>query len=103
MNMTLSSDPFKFDEADPRKTKAHRSCLWELETLMKNHYDQRVRDFCKLFKTNFMQKTVFYKTEQLLSAEGEGPVDQLIADLKSVEAVKDGKIYSKHLASKYAE
>jgi U3 small nucleolar RNA-associated protein 19 len=35
----LTQDPFLVDQADPLETRALKSSLWELEILMKKHYD----------------------------------------------------------------
>ena len=35
----LSSDPYDAEEPDPLLTKALKSSLWELEIVMKQHYD----------------------------------------------------------------
>ena len=52
---------------------------------MQKHYDQRVRDFCKLFRTDFLRKTVFYKSEDFIS---EDPLNQIIADLEQLDEKK---------------
>ena len=75
----LSSDPYKENEKDPLLAKALKSSLWEIQILMKKHYDQRVRDFCKLFRTNFLGKTVFYKAEDFISLD---PLNSIITDLE---------------------
>ena len=50
---TVESDPYREDEEDPMDSKALKSNLWEAEVLMTHHYDERVRNYCKLFKTEF--------------------------------------------------
>ena len=50
----LTVDPFNSEEPDPLLTKSLKSSLWEIEILMKQHHDQRVRDFCKIFKTDII-------------------------------------------------
>jgi len=36
---TFTSDPFNAEEQDPSKTKALKSSLWEIETLIKSEFD----------------------------------------------------------------
>lgn len=48
----FENDPYLEDETDPLESKALRSSLWEIETLIKHHYDERVRAYCKVFKTD---------------------------------------------------
>ena len=45
------------------ETKAIKSSLWEMEVIMKHHYDSNVRNYCKVFKTDFMRKGAFFKLE----------------------------------------
>ena len=59
----VSKDPFDEDEVDPMDTQAIKSCLWELEVIMKHHYDSRIRNFTKIFKTDISRKSAFYKCE----------------------------------------
>jgi hypothetical protein len=67
--MRLASDPYRADETDPLLSKALKSSLWEMQILMIKHYDQRVRDFCKLFRADFLRKTVFFKSEDFISED----------------------------------
>ena len=46
LGLKLHDDPFQAHEADPLKTKAFRSSLWEIEIMLKQHTDTRIRDFC---------------------------------------------------------
>jgi len=84
LGLHLTDDPFVDDEYDPLKAKALRSSLWEVELLMRQHYDSRIRDFCKLFKTDLKAKTSVVKPESFL-----GP-SKLMRDLEEIDAVKDG-------------
>lgn len=52
LGIQLTVDPYKESESDPMNALALKSSLWELEIVMKTHYDQRVRDFCKILKTD---------------------------------------------------
>ena len=51
------------------KTRAMKSCLWEIELIMKSHYDEKVRTYCKVFKTNFLQKEAFFKAEDFTTVD----------------------------------
>ena len=50
---SYEKDPYLENEEDPINSKALKSCLWEIEALIKHHYDERVRSYCKVFKTEF--------------------------------------------------
>jgi len=49
---TLSGDPFDYEESDPFKSGASKSCLWELETL-RSHYAKDVLKLVISFKKEF--------------------------------------------------
>lgn len=57
-------DPFLEDEEDPIESRALKSCLWELDVIMKHHYDERVRSYCKVFKTDILRKQASFKCEE---------------------------------------
>ena len=63
----FSCDPYRADEPDPLKSRALRSCLWELESLLHSSLDEKVRHF---IKSNFMgdltRKTEFFRVEESL-------------------------------------
>lgn len=59
----MTVDPYLSDESDPLKTRALKSSLWELDVLVREHTDQRVRDFSKLLKTDFISKPTFTKCD----------------------------------------
>ena len=71
---TVENDSFREDEADPMKTKASHSSLWELESIMKEHIDSKVRNYAKVLKTDFMKKGAFFKSEELVAVD---PLDIL--------------------------
>ncbi len=52
----FSEDPYEATETDPMLTKALKSSLWELEVVLNHHYDQRVRDFAKILKTEILSR-----------------------------------------------
>lgn len=66
LGITMTQDPFKCLEADPLQTRALRSSLWEVQIIMKQHQDTRVRDYCKIFKTDLMAKTNYQKVDQFV-------------------------------------
>ena len=80
LGLRLSNDPYLEEEEDPLKTMAMKSSLWELEVIMKQHSDQRIRDFCKVFKSDVVSRTSFniMKCETYASAD---PLDLLKQDL----------------------
>merc|ERR1712168_140230 len=49
---TLNGDPFVYEETDPFKSGASKSCLWELETL-RSHYSKDVLKLLVSFKKEF--------------------------------------------------
>lgn len=58
-NMTskiLTKDPYRENELDPMESKALLSSLWEVDLIMKSHYDESVRNYCKLFKSDMLKK-----------------------------------------------
>ncbi|ODQ80176.1 hypothetical protein BABINDRAFT_161154 [Babjeviella inositovora NRRL Y-12698] len=67
-------DPFSLTEADPLKTRANESSLWELETLMQ-HYHPNIATLAKIFGEPFrkqsynMEDFLDWSYESLLSAE----------------------------------
>ena len=52
----FSQDPYDAEEPDPQKTMSLKSSLWELEIVLVHHYDQRVRDFAKILKTELLSR-----------------------------------------------
>jgi len=63
IGIQLSTDPYLQNESDPLQTLALKSSLWELEILMRTHYDQRIRDFCKILKTDLVGRSNFIKVD----------------------------------------
>jgi len=49
---SMSGDPFVYEESDPFKSGASKSCLWELETL-RSHYSKDVLKLLFSFKKEF--------------------------------------------------
>lgn len=65
MEMNLINDPYREDEDDPMETRALKSSLWELEVVMRHHFDSNIRNYAKVFKTDFLRKAAFFKCEEL--------------------------------------
>lgn len=78
---TVKKDPFREDEKDPMEARALQSCLWEIELVMKQHFDSKVRDYAKIFKTDILRKTSYFKIEELTT---EDPIDLLLLDINEV-------------------
>lgn len=68
--LTFHSDPYNEEEKDPLQTKAIKSCLWELDLIIKSHWDEKVRNYCKVMKTDFMRKESFFKCEEFSNING---------------------------------
>jgi len=85
MGKRLASDPFLASETDPLSTKALKSSLWEVEILMRKHHDMRVRDFTKMFKTNFTGKCNFFKAEEFIQYDA---LSALHKDLEEMDTAK---------------
>jgi U3 small nucleolar RNA-associated protein 19 len=83
---TFTSDPYLASEQDPSKTKALKSSLWEIETLIKSEFDETVRNYSKLFKSDLSRKTNFFKCEDF---SGIDALDILKTDLNSINLIKE--------------
>jgi hypothetical protein len=81
LGIQLSNDPYRDQEADPINALALRSSLWELEIVMKTHYDQRVRDYCKMLKTDIASRTNFIKADDFLKTDPLAVLRQEIEDI----------------------
>ena len=98
--LELSSDPYREDEADPLNTRALSSSLWELETVLREHMDSGVRNYAKVFKTEFVRKTAYTKCEEFTQAD---PLAVLRQDLDEVDNEKEGEALKKHLMIKHGQ
>ena len=67
--MDLSTDPYREDETDPLNTRALNSSLWELEIVLRHHMDSGIRNYAKVFKTEFVRKTALIKCEEFTQAD----------------------------------
>lgn len=81
LGINLANDPYKENEVDPLNAVALKSSLWELEIVMKSHYDQSVRDFCKVLKTDLMARSNLIKTDDFIKIDPLLALKQEIEDL----------------------
>ena len=65
---------------------------------MKQHFDSKVRDFAKIFKTDLHKKTSYFKSEEFTVAD---PLELLVLDLNEVDEKKEGKAFKKNLLVKH--
>eukprot|EP00356_Strombidium_inclinatum_P012859 CAMPEP_0170496338 /NCGR_PEP_ID=MMETSP0208-20121228/21063_1 /TAXON_ID=197538 /ORGANISM="Strombidium inclinatum, Strain S3" /LENGTH=154 /DNA_ID=CAMNT_0010772853 /DNA_START=905 /DNA_END=1366 /DNA_ORIENTATION=+ len=65
----FEEDPYKAKEADPLKTKALKSSLWEIDVIMKDEFDEAVRNYAKLFKGDLSRKSSFFKCEEFTAVK----------------------------------
>jgi len=92
LGLHLSIDPYKDSETDPLNSCALKSSLWELEIVMKTHYDQRVRDYCKLLKTDLGSRTNFVKTDDFIKTD---PLAVLKQDIADIDLEKQAQVTAK--------
>ena len=95
--LTLESDPFKSDETDPLQTNALKSSLWEIDTVIRQQFDNNVRQYAKVFKTDFLRKSALFKCEEFTQAE---PISVLLQELEDINNEKEGDALKKHLMAK---
>lgn len=98
--LRLSTDPFKADETDALKTFAMKSSLWEMEIVMRQHFDQRVRDFLKLFKQDFLHKTNMFKPEDFVNSNH---LDVLKQDLDDLDVQKETQLIKKNIMKNHGQ
>lgn len=67
---------------------------------MKSHYDERVRNYSKVFKTDFNRKEAFFKCEDFTTVNA---LDLLEQDLNDVDNEKEGMAFKKHLMKKHGQ
>jgi hypothetical protein len=78
-----------------------KSCLWEMELIMKNHYDEKMRNYAKVFKTDFLRKEAFYKCEEFTTVSTLDVIEQ---ELNDINIEKEGITFKKNLLKiKYNE
>ena len=82
------------------ETRALSSSLWELDTIMRQHYHSNVRQYAKIFKTDFVRKTAFFKCEEFVQVD---PLDVLLQDLKEIDHEKEGDALKKNLMMKHGQ
>jgi hypothetical protein len=98
--LELSADPYREDEPDPLSTRALSSSLWELDTVLRQHMDASIRNYAKVFKTEFIRKTAFTKCEEFTQADQLAILKQ---ELEEVDNEKEGEALKKHLMIKHGQ
>lgn len=98
INKHFEQDPFKDEEPDPAKTKALKSSLWEIDSLMRSEVNEAVRNYCKLFKGDISRKTNFFKCEEFASID---PLEAIAQDLQGLDFDKEASIINKNLLVKH--
>ena len=98
--MELAADPYREDESDPLNSRALHSSLWELETVLRQHMDSAIRNYAKVFKTEFVRKTAYTKCEEFTQAD---PLAVLGQELDEVDNEREGEAFKKHLMIKHGQ
>ena len=94
----FSEDPYDANEPDPALTKALKSSLWELDTLLVNHYDQRVRDYARVLKTELLSKPTDKKASEFAQAD---TLALLRTELQELDVRKEVTLIRKNLLVKH--
>ena len=94
LKVTLKQDPYLEDETDPLETRAFKSSLWELDTIMRQHYCGNIRNYAKVFKTDFLRKTAYAKCEEFTQVD---PIDMLLGELDEIDNEKEGEALKRNL------
>uniref|UniRef100_A0A7S3CN84 CCAAT-binding factor domain-containing protein n=1 Tax=Strombidium rassoulzadegani TaxID=1082188 RepID=A0A7S3CN84_9SPIT len=93
-NPTLQTDPFRETEANPLKSRAIRSSLWELDILMKQEFDGAVRNYSKLLQGDLHRKTNFFKCDEFTQID---PLTELEFELGNLQFIREAFSVKKHL------
>jgi hypothetical protein len=67
---------------------------------MRQHYDTNVRQYAKVFKTDFLRKTAMAKCEDFTQAD---PIQVLMQELQEVDDEKEGEALKRHLMMKHGQ
>ncbi len=68
--------------------------------MMRQHYDTNVRNYAKVFKTDFLRKTALAKCEDFTQAD---PIQVLMQELEEVDDEREGEALKKHLMMKHGQ
>jgi hypothetical protein len=68
--------------------------------VMRQHYDTNVRNYAKVFKTDFLRKTALAKCEDFTQAD---PIQVLMQELEEVDDEREGEALKKHLMMKHGQ
>lgn len=96
----FSEDPYDADEKDPMETKALKSSLWEFEVVLVHHYDQSVRDFAKILKTELLSKPTQLKAQEYAQADS---LALLKTELAGLDVNKEIGLIRKNLLSRHGQ
>ena len=97
-NPTFESDPYNAKEEDPLKSKAMKSSMWELDLVMKDEFDEQVRNYTKLLKGDLSRKTNFFKCEEFQQID---QLDEIERELQSISLDKEALSVKKNLLIKH--
>ena len=93
----FTSDPFKASEPNPLKAKALKSSLWEIDVVMKDEFDEQVRNYTKLFKGDLSRKTSWFKCEEFT---GLDDITRIIGELDGIDQEKEAQSVRKSIMNK---
>lgn len=79
---------------------AMKSSLWELEVVLVHHYDQRVRDFAKILKTDLLARPTSLKVEEFAQAD---PLALLKTELNDLDMSKEIGHIRKNLLNRHGQ
>ena len=96
----FSEDPYDANQSDPALTKALKSSLWELDTVLTNHYDQRVRDYARVLKTELLSKPTDKKASDFAQAD---TLALLRSELQELDVRKEVNLIRKNLLVKHGQ
>jgi len=96
--LKFDKDPFREEETDPSKARALKSSLWEIDALMKNEFDETVRNYSKLFRGDLSRKSNFFKCEDFAGLQA---LDSIAEDLGSIDIVKENSAINKSILIKH--
>ena len=65
---------------------ALKSSLWELEIVLVHHFDQRVRDFAKILKTELLSRPSMLKAQDFAEADS---LALLKTEVKEIDLSKE--------------
>ena len=79
---------------------ALKSSLWELEIVLVHHYDQRVRDYAKILKTELLSRPTLLKAEDFAQADS---LSLLRTELTEIDLTKEVGLIKKNLLQRHGQ